>query len=330
LTDDTVTSVDNGDSLEDFEAKFYGTSAPEESAPSEPEDQEEVETEESDEVETADLGEDDLPATDEDEADEEEDEEPQPKKNKVSARERIEQLNKQVREAERREADYIRRMEQLEAAIKEKAEEEQVPLRDQLPEAAPSPDAVDDKGDALYPLGEFDPKYIADLTQFTVEQRLKEAEEKRQVEEQRKAFDQERQELADQWIDRLDKFEAEVPEVRENIRELTDTFKDLDPGYGEYLAATLMSLDNGPQIMNYLSQNIGEAKKIVSSGPALATIAFGRLDAILTPAKEPEKKEKKTSKAPPPPEDRTRGSNGKFAVKPDTDNLDAFEKAFFS
>jgi hypothetical protein len=44
----------------------------------------------------------------------------------------------------------------------------------------------------------------------------------------------------------------------------------------------MMGLDNGPDVMHYLSQNIGEAQKIVASGPAAATIAIGRLDARLS------------------------------------------------
>jgi hypothetical protein len=326
MTDDTVTSVDNDVSLDVFEKDFYGNTPtqPVEEAPGEP-----VDTEE----EVDDLGEDEVdpPATDEDEPeDEEEGKEPEPqKKNKPSARERIEQLNAKVRETERREADYARRLAELEAAVKGKAKEEEVPLREQLPANAPDPDAKDDKGEALYPLGEFDPDYIRALSKFTVEQELKVAREAQMREAEARAEAEMREELKDQWVSRLDEFEEEVPEVRENIRGLTDAFATLDPGYGEILAATLMSMDNGPAIMNYLSQNIGEAQKIVTSGPGPALLALGRLDAILTPKKEPEKK-KKTSNAPPPPEDRTRGTKGRFAVRPDTDNLEAFEKEFFS
>lgn len=327
MTDDTVTSVDNGDNLEDFEAEFYGTAKTVVEEPVE-EDQE-----------VDDLGDDDLPATDEEpedeaededsEPEEEEEEEPKPQK-KNSARERIEQLNKQLRETERREAEYARRIEALEAAIKEKAKEEQTPLREQLPSSAPDPDAKDEKGEAKYPLGEFDPQYIADLTQHTIDERMKAAEAKRAEEEEARYVRQQQEELANQWVSRLDEFEKEVPEVRDNIRELTDAFQSLDPGYGEFLAATLMSMDTGPQVMNYLSQNIGEAQKIVNSGPAAALLAFGRLETLFTKAEQrEERKEKKVSKAPAPPENLNRGSGGKFAVAIDTDNLDAFEKEFF-
>lgn len=323
MTDDTVTSVDNGDDLAQFEAEFLGTAKP-----AEPVEIEEV----------ADLGEEDSdpPAADEDdeqdgaeaelESDEDEAEDEKPKKNKVPANKRIEQLNKQLRETER---EYERRIAQLEAAINGKAKEEQTPLREQLPSTAPDPDAKLENGDAKYPLGEFDKQYIADLTQHTIEERMEAAKQQMALEQRQQEIQQEREQLSNQWIERLDKAEESIPEIRENIQELTNTFDNIDPGYGEYLAATLMSLDNGPELMNYLSQNIGEAQKIVNLGPALATFELGRLSAAIAPQKEPTKA-KKVSKAPPPPDTRVRGSNGKFAVRGDTDNLDAFEEAFFN
>lgn len=324
MTDDTVTSVDNGDNLEAFEAEFYGMAKPE---PVEEQVQEEPEVDEVEEAEEiADPSDDVEEAEAEDETEEVEAEEEKPKKNKVPANKRIEQLNTQLRESERK---YEQRIAELEAAINGKAKEEQTPLRDVLPDNAPDPDAKLENGDPKYPLGEFDKQYIADLTQHTIDVRMAEAEAKRQQMEQQRAIQHEREQLSNQWVERLDKAEAEIPEIRENIAELTDTFSDLDPGYGEYLAATLMSLDTGPQIMNYLSQNIGEAQRIVNLGPALATFELGRLAAAMTPVEKPVKA-KKVSSAPTPPDTRTRGAGGKFAVRGDTDNLDAFEEAFFN
>jgi hypothetical protein len=60
--------------------------------------------------------------------------------------------------------------------------------------------------------------------------------------------------------------EEELPDIREKLGSMGDTFEGIDPNYGEFLAATIMSCDFGPQIMYYLSQNIGEAQKIVASG----------------------------------------------------------------
>ncbi len=131
-----------------------------------------------------------------------------------------------------------------------------------------------------------------------------------------------------QWLSRLDEVEQELPDIRDRITDLTDTFADVDPGYGEYLATLLMSSDNGPQLMYYLSQNIGEAQKIVASGPVAATLALGRLEARFS-TKAEQKSNKKVSTAPTPPETSSKGRGSKFDVKPDTEDLDAFERAFF-
>jgi hypothetical protein len=67
--------------------------------------------------------------------------------------------------------------------------------------------------------------------------------------------------------------------------------------------------------MYYLSQNIGEAQKIVASGAAAATRAIGRLEARFeqTTPHEP-KRNKRVSDAPKPPEQRSRGTGGKFTI----------------
>jgi hypothetical protein len=132
-------------------------------------------------------------------------------------------------------------------------------------------------------------------------------------------------------MDNLDKAEAEEPDIRENIRTLTEVFADIEPNYGEYLASTIMFSDYGPQIMNYLSQNIGEAQRIVASGPAAATLALGRLESkfIASTQQEEKRNTRQVSNAAPPPTERARGRGGQFTVAPDTDNLDAFEKEFY-
>jgi hypothetical protein len=224
------------------------------------------------------------------------------------------------------------RLEQLEARIKTEAETKTQDIRENLPEEAPHPDAKDKDGEPLYALGEFDPLYIRDLTKFTIEQESKLARERASQERQAEEMAKARQEIADAWIEKVEEAEKEIPELRSNMKTLTDTFAGMDPNYGEYLASTIMISEVGPEIMNYLSQNIGEAQKIVASGPAAATLALGRLEAQLLKSSTDQEEKRNTkivSKASAPPEDRTRGQGGKFAVAPDTDNLEAFEREFF-
>jgi hypothetical protein len=306
-------------SLDEFEKEFYGQEEKPIEAVSEAEDDAENE----DEVETED---DALETEQEDESEDEEEETPPEKpKAKKSAKERIDEITREKYEL-KRQLEEARRA--LESRSTEEKAPEPAPVREQLSKEAPNPDAKNDKGEPLYPLGEFDPLFIRDLTKFSVEQEMNAAKEAAQKEAAQKVELARQQELASSWNERLDRAEESNPEIRESIRDLVTVFEGIEPHYGDYLAATIMGLENGPDVMHYLSQNIGEAQKIVASGPAAATIEIGRLDARLS-APSVEKRNKKQSEAPPPPESRTRGQGGRFETPDDTDDLDAFEKKFF-
>lgn len=319
------TPVDIEDNLDDFSNTFFGKPEP---VKEEAVQEEEVVEDEEEIVE--DSGEVDPPAPEEeDELEEEEPEEdPQPKKKKNSFQERINELTAKAREAERREQELLARLEAIEAG---RSKEEKKPeLKDILPEDAPSPDAVNEDGEPLYPLGEFDPKFIRDLTRFTIrqEKEAQEAEEAK-VREQRE-IEAAREQLHAQWTAKLENVtETIAPDYKEKVVVLDDTFRDIEPAYGEYLITTIMSSEVGPEILYYLSNNIGEARKIVASGPSAATLALGRLEAKFIKSDEDKGNTKKVSKAPEPPLNLSRGAQGKFTVRPDTDDLDAFEREFF-
>lgn len=319
------------DDLDTFEQAFYNRE------PVATDTQVETPTEEKEVTET----EDDALATEEDtDAPEDEtpteDDEPKPEKakGKKSFQDRINELTAKAREAERREAELIRRLEQVEARKTEELPktDEPKPLREQLPAEAPSPDALDEDGEPIYKLGEFDPKYIRDLTKFTIAEETKAAKEAKAEEEAQQKVEAQQEELKSSWLQKVEAAEEELPDIREKLASMDAAFSGIDPNYGEFLAATIMSCDNGPQLMYYLSQNIGEAQQIVAAGPAAATLALGRLDARLakTPVAEEKRNIKKVSEAPAPADTRTRGSGGgRFGAAPDTDDLDAFEKEFY-
>jgi hypothetical protein len=335
IDDNNPEIVGANDDLNEFENLFYDRKAPEAEVEDEPvNDEPEDETDEVEEVEGD--GEVETPATEDeaDEGEEEEDEKPQPKAKKGSFQERINELTAKAREAERERDAVLKRLSDLEAAAapKKEVKEDVEAARPDFGKDAPDPDAEDDKGEKLYPLGEFDPKFIRDLTRFTIERESERVEAERTERQRQAAIETEMQELASKWQDKLTETEKELPDVREKITVLTDTFQDLDDGYGEYLATTIMACDNGPTILYYLSENLAEARQLVNSGPAAATLAIGRLEALLeretkTQATQPKTK---VSEAPEPPKNRSRGSGARTLVKPDTDDLDAFEREFFA
>jgi hypothetical protein len=332
LTEDNSNLVDIDD-LDKFEDAFFQrTPEKEEVVEDEPEDEEVDETgddtPEPDEDEDAEEEED---APDEDDEPEEE-EPPAPKaKGKKSFQQRIDELTADKYESKREIETLRKELEKLAARSPEEKVDE-VPLRQQLSSEAPKPDAVDDKGEAVYPLGEFDPRFIRDLTKFTIAEETKAAKEEAAREAALSAKEAEVRALSVSWNEKLEKAEETVPDIREEIKNMVDVFADIEPSYGEYLATTIMSSELGAEVMHYLSQNIGEARKIVASGPVAATLALGRLEGKLSvPAPVAEQRStKKVSEAPPAPESRSRGRGGQFAVKADTDDLDAFEKVFFN
>jgi hypothetical protein len=325
------------DDLNAFEDEFFQREKPVDKEDTSEEVDEEVSEDEDDPLAAEEDT--DAPAEtgDEDEVEEEDDseeeEEPQPKpKPKSKAQQRIEKLLERERLANERANTLEQRLAALEARnTKEEPREEQAPaLRDQLPADAPNPDAKDKDGNPLYPLGEFDPQFIRDFTQFTIDEQMKIKQEKEQREAQERMVAEQRSAIQNNWHTKLEAAEEEIPDIRESISDLVDTFQNVEPAYGEYLASVIMASDLGPQLMYYLSQNIGEAQKIVASGPAAATLALGRLEARLTPQSKSEKRNtKRESEAPRPPEARTRGAGGRFSISPDTDDLDAFEREFF-
>lgn len=265
------------------------------------------------------------------EKEEDEDPKPEPKvKKKQSAQERINEVIAQARAAERERDALAQRLAEVERTRTEVKQEEKAPVVQNAPEA-PKPDAVNDKGEPLYPLGEFDPRYITDLTRFTIEDETKKMQAKLAEEAKAREVEAEQAAIRDKYVERVEKIKEEIPDYQEQVTGLVQSFSTLEPQYGNYLANTIMQCDNGPEIMLYLSQNIGEAQKIVASGPFAATLAIGRLQAQLERPVEAEEKRntQKVSAAPPPPEARVRGKGGQFATRPDTDDLDAFEKEFF-
>ena len=319
-------TVDVTDDLDAFSDEFFGAKVtPEvEDAPPVKEDEEVAEQENiapTDETDEADPLEE--PTDDEDEPEEESSLFKVPKGRK-SAKERINELTARAKAAERE-------LEELRAKSTERQEpvkEEKVPTAASTDKDGPDPDALGDDDEPLYPLGEFDPKYIRDLTKFAYaqEREAERAAEKALAEQA--TLQEQKDALSSAWTEKVTAVVDELPQFAEAVVGLEEQFIDLDPQYGEYLAATIMSLDAGPQVLYYLAQHPEEAQAIAAAGPTRATIALGRLEAQFLGSKVDKVRIKPTAAKTPPP--TTRGTGVGRTVKPDTDDLAAFERAFFA
>lgn len=317
------------DNLDDFSAEFFGTSSPAPKSDSEElkvETSEETSIEEETHVEDSAEVEETLVEDASNETDEEHDDDvPRLKGKKKTAQDRIDEVTKARREAERE-------IERLKAELEKFSAPKEKPAETEGPKATedgrPTPDDLDADGNPKYALGEFDPEYLIDLQDWRLEFRLNEIAKKEKEQEIAQKQQEQASRLVNEWEGKLTEAEKEIPNVREKGQQLTEAFAELDAGYGEYLAQTIMQLEAGPAVMAYLADNLEEAQEAVSNGPMAATVFLGRLDAMLG-AKQPKNLKPKVSSAPTPPPKLNRGSDGKFSVPPDTDDLSAFEKVFY-
>jgi chemotaxis protein histidine kinase CheA len=322
----TEVQVDDTDNLDTFASDFFGEKK--EAAPANAKSVDAKQDVEQEEVESEGEGKTDAQEaelTDEDEAKAEAELAAQPKKSKVQ--ERIDELVKQREEAKRNGDAQI-------AALRKEFEEKLAALQPKTPEpksAEPTPDATNEDGSAKYPLGEFDPTYIRDLTRFTLNQERVQADIKAEAERQTQQEQTAKAALHQSWQEKVAASQTKYTDFNEKGQELLDGFNNLDPAYADYLGTVLMSMDYGPDVLYYLSNNRDEATKIVNSGAQKATLALGRIEAKFAEIEAQKLVAKpKLSKAPPPPSASARGTGGGAkTIEADTDDLDAFTAEFF-
>lgn len=287
---------------------------------------------EQDEPEEADVEEDAEAEAPEDADNDEDDEDilkPKPKK-KQSAQERIAELTRARHEAERREADALRRLAEAEARRSPEPEPKPVtPRTVALDPAAPDPDASHGDGSAVYPLGEFDPLYIRDLTRFTIQKENEAATATRVQQDEARRQQEASVQLQQTWAGKLIEVEKSIPDLRPVIATLESELTGLAPEFGTYLSQTIMGMDVGPEVLYYLANNVDEAQKIIAAGPVGATLALGRLEQKIQMSQAKKAKQPARISAAPQPPVTTRGTATRTAVSDDTDDLDAFEAKFF-
>lgn len=320
---ESTTAFDTSDDLDAFSKNFFGNGeAPEKEEEPVEQDVEDQEVED-EELETDEP--DDTTETDVEESDEEEEDEPDPTPKKKSAADRIKELTAKNYETERQ---ANARIAALEAKLTELAEKQtpKTPEVGKLPDGAPDPSAVKEDGTLVYELGEFDPRYITDLTRFTIKQETDAAMAYRQKAEQEQAIANARAEAQTAWSSKLKEAETEIPDITDKIRSLDSIVADVPADVGQYYVDVIMSLENGPQVLAYLADNPQKAQDIVRSGVASATLALGRLDSRVS---KPKQEQKVNTQAKRPATHVPRGTTGRFNTRADTDDLDAFEKAFF-
>lgn len=327
------TDVTVNDNLDDFAAELFGESKP-------PSDnaKSEIEQTVAEADDDAPINNDTQTPAEEDGATEEVSSEENPDttdeddtkaKPKNRLQERINELTAARREAERKLEEALRKLDEKTNPPKPETEKVEVTTVAE----GPKPDDKNEDGTDKYPLGEFDPKYNADLVKYTVQKTLDEERAVREAQERENAKltaeEQYRSTLQETWNEKLDIVQERYPDYQEKGEAMLAVFEGIDPAYGQYLTDTLMEMDAGPEVFYYLANNVEEAQTIVNAGPRKATIALAKLEAQLAGTKAQAPAVKVTNAPAPPPQ--VKGSAvSKGAVTPDTDDLDAFSKALFS
>lgn len=319
-------SVDT-ESLDDFADELFGQSKSQsEPASSEKSEDEPVTEDDAQTEDNTQVGEDDAPA-DEDEETSEVDTEVKPKKNRFQ--ERIDELTSKAREAERKAAELEQRLAKFEKTNEPEPKTQEVVNTNT---DGPSPDDKNEDGTEKYPLGEFDPKFAADVVRHTLRQEREAMLAQERENQARLKQEQETAVLQASWNEKLEPAKERYPDFIEKGQNLGSTFENIEPTYADYLTTTIMSMEYGPDVLYYLANNLDEATKIVQSGATKATIALGRLESKFAEAEETKQKARpKVSNAPTPPAHMNKGSAAaKAAVDPNTDDLDEFARALFN
>lgn len=262
---------------------------------------------EADEPETgADEAEDTTADADEDEAEK--------KHRSKPAKERISELTRARREAERRAEAAEARLAQLTGG-----QDQQQGGETALAEPDPNE----------FEFGEADPGYLRALAVHTVRQEMNAARQAEAQQAQAEVMTQRAQALDTTWQEQAEKAVERYEDFAPTIEEYQKT-QPCPP----ILAMAIQASDHGADVAYHLAKNPKEnavLAQLAQTDPLEAARRFGRLEARFESREEaPKPKAKTITDAPEPPSHRARGSAGRFETPDDTDDLDAFSRKFFA
>jgi hypothetical protein len=313
VADDEAETLDEDDELLPIEGEAEG------------EDESESEDEDED-------GDEDEP---EDEDEDEDEDEPKPRKK--TARERISQLTKARREAERALEDRDNKIKALSDQVGALIEAVSDPAKLEALRAAkkadtPAPageDVVLDKdGKALekpdpekFQFGELDAGYTAAVVRYEVQKTLT---------EERRANDKTRQQQAAsaERSESLKAFDARAKTVREKFKDFDDVVvkgaAENKWPLSETLGKLIAKSEHGPEIAYRLGKNPTQAKQVYGMSDVDQAAFFGRIEAQIAAKAKPGKKAVSTQ-APPPPRSAATGKRAKVKSAAASSDFAAFE-----
>lgn len=228
-----------------------------------------------------------------------------------STSERIGELTRNWRQAQRDAETKDATIRDLQARLERVEKGELTPPKDGSKTQRSDTDAPDPKD---YEYGELDVRYIEDRTRHAVRQELKADRDRASQNQQRDADARKAQELAERKTALAEKGAAKYPDFEEVVIEgAEDGLWPLSRTMGELIFES----DVGHEIAYHLASNPKEARRVAGLTDTQQAAYFGRLEARFsspadakTEAKQPPVK---VPKAPPPPEHQARGGSGSAA-----------------
>lgn len=248
--------------------------------------------------------------------------EPPKKKGKGSLQERVNEVTRARREAERRAntAEQANLALERRLAALERGEKSLTPPADTPTSQAATEGAPDA---SKFEFGELDPQYVTALARH---------EAKQAIQAERSAEDKRRQDAAAER--NVQEHVAKVSSFSEEGVKKYDDFDDVvmeSAKAGEWdLTATvgelMLASEYGHDIAYHLATHPKEASALAAKSPAAQAAAFGRMEAKLeaAAASQAGTPPVKPSKAPPPVK-TPRGPSGKYAGSAATQDFAAFE-----
>lgn len=225
-------------------------------------------------------------------AEQDEDAEKPAPKPKQTAQERIDELTRARREAER-DAEFWR------AKATREADAQTHPQGDGRPDPAD------------FDNGALDPGYIDALTDWKAEQ----AVEKRFTQREAQARTQTALQTFEQRVEK--QYPDGEPEGLKTLRSL--------PMLSSVVQEVMMDSEVGPKLGDYLGDNPRELRRISALPPISQARELTKLEQTLTTPSAPSPK---TATDAPEPAPTLRGAGGRFKVAPDTSDFAAFEAQY--
>lgn len=212
-------------------------------------------------------------------------EQPRDEKGRYVPQERLNEVTKARRTAER-ERDALRA--ELERERQQKATQAPT-LQDDAP---PTPEQF---GYDLQEWQRATAKYYADIAAKSVDSRYREQEQRRS-----------RQESVQQFERKAKEFAAEKPDYEDRLRELDGAIQ-----FAPEVIDVIATSDHGPALAYHLATHLDEADRIARMSPHLAALQLGRLEAQITAPKP-----KPVTNAPPPTPTVSGGSTASRGIRP--------------